>query len=600
MSSSPREPAIKDRAAEAPLAHRLHLSGFVLDLAAGELLTADHQLAGLRKQALDVLLLLGARAGQVVTKEELMRSVWQDVVVGDGSLAQAISDIRRVLGDAGHRLVRSIARRGYMLVPDLSPAGLDQAMDLQTRVTARGPTDTAAVNPAATPGKASLLSRRRVTFITALCISIALIGGTVALLMSEAQRIPAATTRAALAPEVPSVSMVVLPLKGESGAADDWFADAITADLTASMGRMSGSFVIGRDTAFSYKGKAADPRDVARELGVRYVVVGSTRRDGNRIRLDLTMIDGESGNQQWGQQFDIERADLERSIDDIVGQLARSVFVQLFHSVGDRTTRLKPAEVAADDLAMRGWSVHMRGLSPENLREALRLFEAAVAKDPGSARALAGVSTASSWGVIVGWVPDKAAALQRAEEANSRLEQLGADDWFALIARIGPMNVRGEWENMLRLTDTMVERFPNDPSGYHLRSTALMYLGRFEESIAPAQRAIRISPRDTRLGLWHLHVANNQFMLGQYEAATENARRMLAANAKLPLATPLLAASLVRSGRKLEGETLFRNYLAANPDVDVARVVGLMRSSHPAFVEGRDRMIASLREIGLR
>jgi tetratricopeptide (TPR) repeat protein len=128
----------------------------------------------------------------------------------------------------------------------------------------------------------------------------------------------------------------------------------------------------------------------------------------------------------------------------------------------------------------------------------------------------------------------------------------------------------------------------------------LMYLGRFEESIAPAQRAIRISPRDTRLGLWHLHVANNQFMLGQYEAATENARRMLAANAKLPLATPLLAASLVRSGRKPEAETLLRNYLAANPDVDVARVVSVMRSNHPDFVEGRDRMIASLREIGLR
>jgi tetratricopeptide (TPR) repeat protein len=329
-------------------------------------------------------------------------------------------------------------------------------------------------------------------------------------------------------------------------------------------------------------------------------VVGSTRRDGNRIRLDLAMVDGESGSQQWGQQFDIERADLERSIDDIVGQLARSVFVQLFHSVGDRTTRLKPGEVAADDLAMRGWSVYMRGLSPENLREALRLFEAAVAKDPHSVRGLAGVSITNSFGVIVGWVPDKVAALRRAEEATSRLDQLGADDWFALIARTGPMNVRGEWENMLRLTDTMVERFPNDPSGYHLRSTALMYLGRFEESIAPAQRAIRISPRDTRLALWHFHVANNQFMLGQYEAATENARRMLAANAKLPLATPLLAASLVRSGRKSEGETLLRNYLAANPEVDVARVVAVMRSNHPAFAEGRDRMIASLREIGLR
>ena len=99
-------------------ANRLQLSGFVLDLNRGELLTPQDQLAGLRKQALDVLLVLGARAGQVVSKEELMSRVWPDVVVGEGSLVQAIGDIRRVLGDTGHRLIRNVARRGYMLVPE--------------------------------------------------------------------------------------------------------------------------------------------------------------------------------------------------------------------------------------------------------------------------------------------------------------------------------------------------------------------------------------------------------------------------------------------------------------------------------------------------
>ena len=99
-------------------ANRLELSGFVLDLNRGELLTPEDQLAGLRKQALDVLLVLGARAGQVVSKDELMNRVWPDVVVGEGSLVQAIGDIRRVLGDTGHRLIRNVARRGYMLVPE--------------------------------------------------------------------------------------------------------------------------------------------------------------------------------------------------------------------------------------------------------------------------------------------------------------------------------------------------------------------------------------------------------------------------------------------------------------------------------------------------
>jgi DNA-binding winged helix-turn-helix (wHTH) protein len=116
----------------------LRLAGFVLDLGAGELRTSDHQVAGLRKQALDVLLVLGARAGQVVSKDELMRSVWRDVVVGEGSLAQAISDVRRVLRDDDHRLVRNVARRGYMLMPDPAPAGLScseaDAIRLQRRL----------------------------------------------------------------------------------------------------------------------------------------------------------------------------------------------------------------------------------------------------------------------------------------------------------------------------------------------------------------------------------------------------------------------------------------------------------------------------------
>ena len=97
---------------------RLPLGGFVLDLAAGELLSADRQPAGLRRQALELLLVLGRRAGQVVGKDELMDLVWPDVVVGEGSLTQAIADVRRALGDTEHRLVRNVARRGYMLVPD--------------------------------------------------------------------------------------------------------------------------------------------------------------------------------------------------------------------------------------------------------------------------------------------------------------------------------------------------------------------------------------------------------------------------------------------------------------------------------------------------
>lgn len=516
--------------AEGSELRRLRLCGFVLDLAARELLTADHQLAGLRRQALDVLLVLGARAGQVVGKDELMRAVWPNVVVGESSLAKAVSDIRHVLGDDDHRVLRHVARRGYILVPD----------------------STSPASPAPSPR----------------------------------------------ADPAPSLSLVVLPLKAEAGT-DQWIADAITVDLTTSMDRMSGSFVIGCGTAATYKGKDVDPRVVARELAVRYVVAGSMRRSGGRLRLSLAMADGESGTQLWAQQFDVQRIELQRSIDDLVGQLARSLFVQLFHSAGDRILRSGPERASADDLALRGWSVYFRVLSRENFAESLRLFEDALAKDPDCVRALAGVSTASSFGVMLEYLPDKAAALRRADEAAHRLEQLGAEDWFALTGRVVLANVRHEWQRMLQLANVMVERFPNDPTAHQQRSVALMKLGEFEESLAAAERAVRFSPRDSRFGLLHLCVATNQYILERYAEAAESARRMQALSPNIPLATPLLAASLARIGCRAEGEKLMREFLSRSPNFDSGKVAALLPGSHPRFVEGRDRLIASLGEIGL-
>jgi adenylate cyclase len=526
-----------DRLAEAAEPQCLPLNGFVLDLDRGELLTADRQLAGLRRQALEVLLLLGARVGQVVGKDELMRTIWPDVVVGESSLAKAISDIRHVLHDDDRRVLRNVARRGYMLVPD-------------------------AAAPPASPA-------------------------------SPARAVPSPPARA-----VPSLSLVVLPMKAER-AADEWIAEAITADLTTGMDRMSGSVVIGHGTACTYKGRDLDPRVVARELAVRYVVIADMRNNGEHLRLSMALIDGESGRQLWSQQLDVPRAELVRSTDIVVGQLARSLFVQLFHAVGERVLHADPKRVTADELALRGWSVYFRVLSGENFRESVRLFEQALVKDPACVRALAGAATANSFGVVLGYLPDKAAALRRAEEAADRLEQLGVEDWFALTGRLALANAQHEWERMLRLANVMVERFPNDPTAHQQRGAALMKLGEFEESLAAAERAVRFSPRDSRYGLLHLCVATNQFILERYAQAAESARRMQALSPNIPLATPLLAASLVRIGCRAEGEALLREYLSESPHFDSSRLAALMPGSHPRFVDGRERLISSLGEIGL-
>lgn len=556
-------------------ATRVQLGSFVLDLANGELRTANHELAQLRKQALNVLLVLGSHAGHVVSKEELTRRIWPNVVVGDDSLAQAIAEIRRVLADHEHRLVRTVARRGYMLVA--TPAADSPAEK----------------SPTAAPPRSTV---RRWFPIAATLALVAAVAAGIGL-----RQEPANTAgRTPLSSNVPTRALVVLPLESE-GVADEesWFADAVVADLTSTLGRWPNVLVIGRDTARTYRGKAVDPRDVARELGVRYVIRGSVRRDGDRVRLDLAMVDGETGAQRWTEQIDVERAQLAQSIDDIRGGVAKSLVIEVGRSVGERVAKLQPEQVEADDLAMQGFFVFLRGLSRENFIEARQLFEQAVAKDADSVRGLAGVSMTNSFGAIMRWMPDREASVRRAEETLARLESIDPSSDMTLMACAGLANMRGDWEGLLLAAGMLLEQYPSNPTSHHHRCSALLRLDSFEESIPSCQRAIKISPRDSRVAIWHGLIGMNHFMLGRYALAADYARRAVTANPKLTGYWPLLAASLARDGRQDEGMKVLQDFMERNPGFETAEIPTRWYGNHPRFVEGRDRMIETLREMGM-
>ena len=389
-------------------ANRLQLLGLTLDLTHGELRTAGNELADLRKQALDVLLLLGAHAGHVVSKEELMRLVWPNVVVGEDSLVQAVADIRRVLGDEGHQVVRTVPRRGYMLLADPATeagARLASAAAPAARLAAQPPAGTQA---AAIAGK-----RARWMSIAGALVLVAAVAAGIALIQRN---------RSSTASDVPARSLVVLPLESEGVPAEEsWFADAVTLELTRALARWPNVLVIDQGTARGYKGKAVDPREVARELGVRYVIRGAVRRDGERVHLDLALVDGDSGAQRWSEQIEVERARLAQSINDITGGVAKTLTIEVGRAVGERSAKMQPHEVEADDLAMRGFAVFLRGVSKENFLEARQIFEQAVAKDPNSIRGLAGVSLTNSFGAIMHWMPDREASVRRSEETLARL-----------------------------------------------------------------------------------------------------------------------------------------------------------------------------------
>lgn len=583
----------RDVASATGTADRLRLSGLTLDLEHGELRTADGELAELRRQAVDVLLTLGAHAGHVVPKEELMRRVWPNVVVGEDSLVQAIADIRRVLGTDGHRLVRTVPRRGYMLLADPAAAAdrpsLPEAGAAPSTIVATAP-------PVAV--RASVARRRsRWIPLSALSLLVAAVAVGVAVIASwpadESPSLPALN-------DVPARSLVVLPLENDGASAEEaWFADAVTTDLTRTLGRWPNVLVIDQGSARKYKGKLVDPREAARELGVRYVIRGAVSRNGERVHLELTLVDGESGAQRWSERMDVERSRLAQSVEDLNGGVARALTIEVGRSVGERAATMQPHEVAADDLAMRGFAIFLRGVSKENFTEAQQVFEQAVAKDPDSVRALAGVSLTHSFAAIMHWTPDLEASMRRSEETLARLVSLDPGSDLTLMSRASVANMRKDWDGLLLVAGELIERYPSNPTSHHHRCSALLRLGRFDAAIPSCQRAIRISPRDSRVPIWTGLIGMNYFMLGQYELAVDHARQTVAANPNIAGYWPLLAAALALDGRRDEGAQVVRDFRARHPDFETSEIPIRWNGKHPSFIKGRDLLVATVRELGL-
>jgi len=561
-----REPA-PGLAAALAADQRLALGDFVLDLARGELFDGQGRPADLRAQALRVLLVLGEHAGQVVGKDELLRRVWGDVVVTEDSLVQAIGDIRRLLGAAGHEVLRTVPRRGYLL--SLAPAG-----------------EAAAAPPAsAVPATA----RRRRVWAAAAAAFAALLAVLVATLLPG--------------DAAPPRSLAIMPFESDDPSAGDaWFVDAITGDLNTMVSRWrSGLQVIGRGTMQAYKGKGADPRAVGRELGVAHVLTGRVRRDGERVRIAVELVDAVNGRVLWARPFDVERGELPGSVGDIAGGIAKALNIELGDIVTRNGGRLDAAQADADDLAMRGWSVLLKSVGPESFEQSRQLFEQALARDPRSLRALAGVSLTNSMNVSFNYTTDKEASMRRSQEALVRLEAIDPTAHLTLLSRASVRLSSADWAGQLAVAEELVRHFPNDPTSYHHRCSSMLRLGRFDEAIAACDRAIRISPQESRTPIWHGLAGMNEFMRGNYAAAAERARIVATANTKVPFYALLLAAALAHDGRRDEARQVVDAFKQRNPGFDGARAAAVwsVTNADPKFVEGRDRIVATVRELGL-
>lgn len=597
---------MNDQASEpAAAAQRLQLGAFVLDLAAGELFTADGERAGLRRQALDLLLLLGRRAGQVVGKDELMQAIWPQVVVGEGSLTQAVADLRRVLGDREHRLVRNVARRGYLLVPGPLPQAPPTPAAQAAAPPAPAPAAAAPAGPGDTPraghatAPARLSPAGRLASLALAAVVLAGAGWLASRTAVPAWRSPADLARVPLPREVPTLSIIVLPLAVEGGdEAVGWLADALHGDLVTEVARLQGSLVIARDTAASYKGRTVDPRQVAREMGVRHVVQGRLRQQGATVRLGLALVDGETGVQRWAETFETDRAQLANSVADFAVAIERTLAGALWRSTAERRAALAPHEVTADDLAMQGFALWYRGVTRENVAAARALFDRAVAMDPDSPRGWAGVHFTTANLLLNGWSTDRAADLHRAETAATNLERVDRDGSYTYSAKTFLLFVKRDYPAMLRHTAEWCGRY-RLPLAFGAHGAALILGGRFDDAVPVIEQALRLGPRDPFRFEWQYRLATAHFGAGRYELAREWSQA--AANTNPAAAyPPLHAAALQRLGRADEAQRAFDEHLQRHPGYAAAQVRVRFPGTAPAHAEMRDRLLASLRALGLR
>ncbi|MEO6271078.1 MAG: hypothetical protein ABIP08_12330, partial [Lautropia sp.] len=396
----------------------------------------------------------------------------------------------------------------------------------------------------------------------------------------------------------PPRSLAILPFEGEAGA-EDWFVDGVTGDLTAILATWPEATVIGRGSTAGYKGKDIDPRDIGRELGVRHVLTGRARREGDQVRLAVSLIDTRTGRVAWSDLRDVPRAELATLVGDVAGGIARTLLVEFGDVVATDARALAPDQVRADDLAMQGIAELLRSVSRESWERSRQLFEEAVQLDPRSRRGLAGVTLANANLVLWDWAEDRTGAIARAEQALAHLDLIAPDLLTTRLAHASVAHLHRDYSGLLVIGDQLAAHYPNEPTSHHHRCSALLRLGRFDESLAACARATRISPRDSRVSVWQGLSGFNQFQLGHYADAEQSLRASVLANPRVPFYGVVLAAAVAEQGRRDEAGKLLAETLARHPKFSQSWIVDYWVASDSRFIAGRDRVVAVAGGLGL-
>jgi len=404
-----------------------------------------------------------------------------------------------------------------------------------------------------------------------------------------------ATPGAATAPALPrKPSIVILPFVNMSGDPEqEYFADGISEDIITALSKSRWLFVIARNTSFTYKHKAVKIRQVGHELGVRYVLEGSVRRSGNRVRITAQLIEAAVDAHLWSERYDRDVADIFAVQDEITESVVGAIEPELLQVERQRAARKSPESMDVWDHYARGlWRLYQ--FSPENNVRAESLMRRAIELDPASPLGHMGLARVISVRFWWGWCEDYEADLETAFEAARRAVELDARDPHTHYTLTWPNFLRGELESALAEAQKAIDLTPNFALAYFVLGVIRIFLGRFDQVSDPVRRAMRLSPHEP-LTFFFLHtLALAQYHQEHYEEAVKLARMGLAIR-PYHLLYRMLAACYGQLGRHDEARVALAELRRLMPK-DAERQ---WHSTHPyADPAHRARFIDGLRKAG--
>jgi TolB-like protein len=394
-------------------------------------------------------------------------------------------------------------------------------------------------------------------------------------------------------PDKPSIA--VLPFDNMSGDTEqEYFSDGITEDIITNLSRIHWLFVIARNSSFVFKGQAVDIRQVSRELGVRYVLEGSVRKAGNKVRITAQLIDAQTSEHLWAERYDRDLTDIFAVQDEITENVAGAIEPAILAAEGLRARSRSEDDIGAWDMVMQAVSAILRMTQEDNAR-AITLLEVAVARFPAYGPAHSMLSFAMLFAGQMGWTDLTQVREAAGELAHKALVLDDQDPWAH--GALGYMHVMDRNSNEAILAySKAIDLSPNFAAGYGWRSFAKAHAGLFEEAIEDAEVAIRLSPKDPQNAIFVGAKALSHYLSGRYDEAVRGSEECVRMRPGFVSTQRLRCAALAQSGRIEEAQAALEAVKKLQPDVSAGLLRRTLPYSSPEYLE---KFLDGLRMAGL-